>query len=67
MTCRPHGARPEVKGAQGPATRPDHLADRPHFESVQAETWGHVHTSVHKSIPCPRVDGKREEGPPDHP
>jgi hypothetical protein len=30
--CRPRGAKPQVKGAQGPA-------GRPHFESVQAETW----------------------------
>jgi hypothetical protein len=28
VTHRPHGAKPQVKGAQG-------LAGRPHFESVQ--------------------------------
>jgi hypothetical protein len=32
VTHRPHGAKPQVKGAQG-------LAGRPHFESVQAKTW----------------------------
>jgi hypothetical protein len=32
VTRRPHGAKPLVKGAQGPASRP-------HFESVQAGTW----------------------------
>jgi hypothetical protein len=31
VTRRPCGAKPQVKGAQGPA-------DRPHFESAQAET-----------------------------
>jgi hypothetical protein len=39
MTRRPHGAKPQVKGAQGPAGRPNPMAGRPHFESVQAETW----------------------------
>jgi hypothetical protein len=32
VTRRPHGAKPQVKGAQG-------LAGRPHFEAVPAETW----------------------------
>jgi hypothetical protein len=31
VTHRPRGAKPKVKGAQGPA-------GQPHFESVQAET-----------------------------
>jgi hypothetical protein len=31
VTDRPHGAKPQVKGAQEPPGRPD-------FESVQAET-----------------------------
>jgi hypothetical protein len=32
VTHRPCGAKPQVKGAQGPA-------GRPHFELVQAESW----------------------------
>jgi hypothetical protein len=39
MTRRPRGAKPKVKGAQGPTGRHNPLADRPNFESVQAETW----------------------------
>jgi hypothetical protein len=39
MTRRPRGAKPQVKGAQG-------LNSRPHFESVQADTWWlHSHVS----------------------
>jgi hypothetical protein len=38
VTRRPHGAKPQVKGAQGPASQPNALAGRPDFESVQAET-----------------------------
>jgi hypothetical protein len=39
VTRRTRGVKPQVKGAQGPAGRPNPMADRPHFESVQAETW----------------------------
>jgi hypothetical protein len=39
VTRRPRGAKPQVKGAKGPAGRPNPLVGRPHFESVQAETW----------------------------
>jgi hypothetical protein len=38
LTCRPCGAKPQVKGAQGPASRPNPLAGWPHVESVKAET-----------------------------
>jgi hypothetical protein len=38
VTRGPRGAKPQVKGAQGLADRPNPLADWPHFESVQAET-----------------------------
>jgi hypothetical protein len=38
VTHRPGGAKPQVKGAQGPVGRPNPLADRPHFELVQAKT-----------------------------
>jgi hypothetical protein len=38
VTRRPRGAKPQVKGAQEPAGRPNPLAGRSHFESVQVET-----------------------------
>jgi hypothetical protein len=44
---RPRGAKPQVKGAQGPAGRPNLMAVRPHFESVQAGTlWLHSHVGL---------------------
>jgi hypothetical protein len=39
VTCRPRGFKPQDKGAQGPAGSPNPMADQPHFELVQAETW----------------------------
>jgi hypothetical protein len=39
VTCRPRGAKPQVRGAQGPTDRPIPMVGLPHFESVQAETW----------------------------
>jgi hypothetical protein len=39
VTRRTHGAKPQVKGAQGPDGRSNPLPDQPHYESVQAETW----------------------------
>jgi hypothetical protein len=40
VTRRPRGAKPKVKGAQGPA-------GQPRFESVQAETWWlHSHVDL---------------------
>jgi hypothetical protein len=49
VTRRPHGAKPQVKRAQGPAGRPNPMAGRPHFESVQADlvaTFTHRFTRV---------------------
>jgi hypothetical protein len=39
VTRRPRWAKPKVKGDQGPASRPNPLAGRLHFELVQAKTW----------------------------
>jgi hypothetical protein len=39
VTGRPRGAKPQAKGAQGPADRQYPMAGRTDFESVQAETW----------------------------
>jgi hypothetical protein len=47
VTCRPRWAKPQVKGAQRPASRPNPMAGRPDFELVQAETWRlHSHVSL---------------------
>jgi hypothetical protein len=35
----PRGAKPQVKEAQGPVGRPNPMAGRPDFESVQVEAW----------------------------
>jgi hypothetical protein len=34
LTRRPCGAKPQVKGEQGLASRPNPMADPPHFVSV---------------------------------
>jgi hypothetical protein len=38
VTRKPGGAKPLVKGVQGPTDRPKPLVDRPYIESVQVET-----------------------------
>jgi hypothetical protein len=46
VTCRPRGAKSQVKEAHGSAGWPNPIAGRPDFESVQAETWRlHSHGS----------------------
>jgi hypothetical protein len=45
VTRRPPRAKPQVKGAQGLASRPNPMAGRPHFESVHAKTW-QLHSQV---------------------
>jgi hypothetical protein len=45
VTHRPCGDKPQVKGAQGPASRPNHMAGQPDFGSVQAEVW-RLHSHV---------------------
>jgi hypothetical protein len=39
LTHRPCGAKPQVKGSQGPASRPNPMAIQPHFESIWTGTW----------------------------
>jgi hypothetical protein len=67
VTHRPHGAKPQVKGAQGPA-------GRPHFESVQVETWrlcSHVGSQEYPILESwwkpGGVAGQSCGWPPDHP
>jgi hypothetical protein len=45
VTRRPRGVKPQVKGAQGPADRPNPMAGWPHIESVRARTW-RLHSHV---------------------
>jgi hypothetical protein len=66
VTRRPCGAKPQVKGAQGPAKRLNPMAGPPHFSRFRPRHGGYVHTLVHKSILCPRVGGNREEWPAGH-
>jgi hypothetical protein len=58
VTRRLRGAKPQVKGAQGSV---GHTLSwfRPRLD-------GYVHTSVYKSIPCPRVSRDWEEWLADH-
>jgi hypothetical protein len=58
VTRRPHGAKPQVKGAQWPVGQPNPMAGQPHFESVQAETWW-LHTHVgSQEYPIPESQWK---------
>jgi hypothetical protein len=58
VTRRPRGAKPQVKGGQGPA---GHTLSR-----FRPRHGGYFPTSVHKSITCLRVDGNRKEWPAGH-
>jgi hypothetical protein len=66
VTHRPHGAKPQVKGAQGPAGRPTPWPASHTLSQFGPGLGGYVHTSVHKSILFPRVSGNREEWPASH-
>jgi hypothetical protein len=74
VTRRPRGAKPQVKRAQGPADQPNPLAGRPHFESIQAETWQLCSYIGSQEYPMPesqwklgRVAGRPRGWPPGHP
>jgi hypothetical protein len=58
VTRRPHGAKPQVKGAQGPAGHS--------LSWFRLRFDGYAPKSVYKSIPCLRVGGDREERPVSH-
>jgi hypothetical protein len=58
VTRRLHGAKSQVKGAQGLA---GHTLSR-----FGPRLGDYVHTSVHKSILCPRVGRNQEEWPAGH-
>jgi hypothetical protein len=54
----PRGAKPQVKGAQGPA---GHTLSR-----FRLRLDGYAPKSIYKSIPCLRVGGDQEEWPAGH-
>jgi hypothetical protein len=58
VTCRPCGAKPQVKGAQG-------LADHT-LSQFRLRLDGYGRKSVYKSIPCLKVGGDQEEWPGGH-
>jgi hypothetical protein len=58
VTRRPRGAKPQVKGAQGPT---QHTLSR-----FRPGLGIYVHKSVHKSILYLRVSGNQEEWPAGH-
>jgi hypothetical protein len=74
VTRRPRGAKPQVKGAQGPAGRPNPMAVQPYFESVQADTWW-LHSQIgSQEYPMPKsrwkpggVASQRRRWPPGRP
>jgi hypothetical protein len=53
VTRRPRGAKPQVKGAQGPAGHT--------LSQFKPRLDGYAPTSVYMSIPCPRVGGDWKE------
>jgi hypothetical protein len=74
MTRRPHGAKPQAKGAQGPAGRPNPMASQPDVELVQAETWwlcSHIGSEEHPMLKSRwklgGVAGWPHGWPPGHP
>jgi hypothetical protein len=58
VTHRPRRAKPQDKGAQGPAGQT--------LSWFRLRLGGYVHTSVQRRILCLRVGGTREEWPTGH-
>jgi hypothetical protein len=58
VTRRPRGAKPQVKGAQGPAGYT--------LSQFRPRLDGYAPKSVYKSIPCLKVGGDGEEWPASH-
>jgi hypothetical protein len=61
VTRRPRGAKPQVKGFQGPDGRPTPWPAHHTLSRFRLRLGGYVRTLVYKSIPCLRVGGDREE------
>jgi hypothetical protein len=58
VTRRPHGAKRQVKGAQGSAS---HTLSR-----LRPRLDGYTPKLVYRSIPCSKVSGDQEEWPAGH-
>jgi hypothetical protein len=65
VTCRPCGAKPRVKGAQGP-TGPTTWPVGHTLSWFRPRLDAYAPKSVYKSIPGPKVGGDREEWPIGH-
>jgi hypothetical protein len=60
VTCRPRGAKPQVKGAQGPANPTPWLAGHT-LSRFRPRLDGYAPKSVYMSIPCSKVNRDPEE------
>jgi hypothetical protein len=65
VTHRPHGAKPLVKGAQGPA-RPTPWPAGHTLSWFRPRLDGYAPKSVYKIIPCSTLGGDRKECPAGH-
>jgi hypothetical protein len=61
MTRRPHGAKPQVKGAHGPADRATPWPAGHTLSRFRLRLGGYAPKAVYKSIQCPKFSGNREE------
>jgi hypothetical protein len=66
VTRRPHGAKPQVKGAQGPAGRTNPWPAGHTLSQFGLRLGGYAPKVVYKSIQCPKVDVNQEEWPSSH-
>jgi hypothetical protein len=58
VTRRQRGAKPQIKGAQGPAGHT--------LSQFRLRLDGYAPKSVYKNIPCQKIGGDREEWPDNH-
>jgi hypothetical protein len=65
VTRRPHGAKPQVKEAQGSAGPTPWLVGLT-LSQFRPRLDGYAPKLVYKSIPCSKLDGEWEESPTGH-
>jgi hypothetical protein len=66
VTRRPRGAKPQVKGTQGPAGRPTPWLAGHTLSQFRPRHGAYAPKAVCKSIQCPKVGGNWEEWLADH-
>jgi hypothetical protein len=66
MTCRPRGAKTQVKGAQGKPASPTPWPVGHNLSRFRPRLDGYTPKLVYKSIPSLKVSGDREEWPTGH-